>query len=86
MGLIPSNRGSGKILNHEEDIPSASSRDKLENKARKAIEKYKSSHYLLLFLALLGACMILSDAVLTPAISGWPLFFCIVSLLEAYSY
>ncbi|KAK6148010.1 hypothetical protein DH2020_018922 [Rehmannia glutinosa] len=66
VGLIPSNRSSGKILHHGEDSPS---KGKLENKARRAIEKHKSSHYLLLFLALLGACMILSDAVLTPAIS-----------------
>lgn len=73
MGLIPSNRGSSKILNQEEEeVSSDPSKGKPENKARNAIEKYKSSHYLLLFLALLGACMILSDAVLTPAISGWP--------------
>ncbi|XP_042041571.1 potassium transporter 10-like [Salvia splendens] len=70
VGLIPSNRGSSKILNQEEEeVSSDPSKGKPENKARKAIEKYKSSHYLLLFLALLGACMILSDAVLTPAIS-----------------
>ncbi|KAI3455102.1 hypothetical protein Pfo_011765 [Paulownia fortunei] len=66
VGLIPCNRSSGKILHHEEDIPS---KGKLENKARRAMEKHKCSHYLLLFLALLGACMMLSDAVLTPAIS-----------------
>lgn len=75
MGLIPCNRGSSRILNHEEDSPSAPSNGKPENKARRAIEKHKSSHYLLLFLALLGACMILSDAVLTPAISGSLIYF-----------
>ncbi|XP_042015632.1 potassium transporter 10-like isoform X2 [Salvia splendens] len=70
VGLIPSNSGSSKMLYHEEDeISSSPSQEKTENKARKAIEKYKSCHYLLLFLALLGACMILSDAVLRPAIS-----------------
>ncbi|KAL1541770.1 potassium transporter 10-like isoform X2 [Salvia divinorum] len=70
VGLIPSNSGSSKISYHEEDeISSAPSQGKPENKARKAIEKYKSCHYLLLFVALLGACMILSDAVLRPAIS-----------------
>lgn len=67
MGLLPSNGSSGKILHHEED---SNSKGKLENKARRVIEKHKSSHYILLFLALLGACMMLSDAVLTPAISG----------------
>ncbi|KAK4436804.1 Potassium transporter 2 [Sesamum alatum] len=66
VGLLPCNRSSGKILHQEED---SASKGKLENKARRAIEKHKSCHYLLLFLALLGACMILSDAVLTPAIS-----------------
>ncbi|XP_047954792.1 potassium transporter 25-like [Salvia hispanica] len=70
VGLIPSNSGSSKMLYHEEDeISSSPSQGKPENKARKAIEKYKSCHYLLLFLALLGACMILSDAVLRPSIS-----------------
>lgn len=70
VGLIPCDRGTGMILNHEEDISSTPSKSKLENKAKRVLEKHKSSHYLLLFLALLGACMILSDAVLTPAISG----------------
>ncbi|KAL8488085.1 hypothetical protein ACS0TY_023931 [Phlomoides rotata] len=69
VGLIPSDRGTNKILNHEEDISSTPSKSKPENKAKRVLEKHKSSHYLLLFLALLGACMILSDAVLTPAIS-----------------
>ncbi|KAG8379495.1 hypothetical protein BUALT_Bualt07G0094400 [Buddleja alternifolia] len=65
VGLIPSNKTSLKIRHHEEDSPTG----KLENKARRALENHKISHYLLLVLALLGACMILSDAVLTPAIS-----------------
>ncbi|KAH6797203.1 hypothetical protein C2S52_021757 [Perilla frutescens var. hirtella] len=69
VGLIPSSRGSSKNMTHEEDISSAPSKGRPENKARRAIEKYKSIHYLLLLLALLGACMILCDAVLTPAIS-----------------
>lgn len=43
---------------------------KVESRARRAIEKNKSSHYLMLFLALLGACMVIADGVLTPAISG----------------
>ncbi|CAA0831775.1 Potassium transporter 6 [Striga hermonthica] len=66
VGLIPSSRSAGKIQHDGEE---GSSKGKLETKARRAIEKHKSSHYLLLVLALLGACMILSDAVLTPAIS-----------------
>ncbi|KAG6404129.1 hypothetical protein SASPL_136369 [Salvia splendens] len=54
VGLIPSNSGSSKMLSHEEDeVSSSASQGKPENKARKAIEKYKSCHYLLLFLALL---------------------------------
>ncbi|KAL7099355.1 hypothetical protein ACP275_09G079300 [Erythranthe tilingii] len=67
VGLIPSNRRSDNILHHEEE--ESPSKGKMGNKARRVIEKHKCSHYLLLFLALLGACMMLSDAVLTPAIS-----------------
>lgn len=63
VGLIPT---SSRIGDNEEETPCPS---KMESKARKAIEKHKSAHYLLLFVALLGACMIISDAVLTPAIS-----------------
>lgn len=65
VGVLPCNKNSGKIMHREEESP----KEKPESKARKAIEKHKSSHYLLLFLALLGACMIISDTVLTPAIS-----------------
>ncbi|XP_068659601.1 potassium transporter 6-like isoform X2 [Aristolochia californica] len=42
---------------------------KVESKARRAIEKHKNSHYLLLLLALLGSCMVIADGVLTPAMS-----------------
>ncbi|RWR75833.1 potassium transporter 6-like protein [Cinnamomum micranthum f. kanehirae] len=45
---------------------------KVGSRARRAIEKNKSSHYLMLFLALLGACMVIADGVLTPAISDVP--------------
>ncbi|KAK6249833.1 hypothetical protein SCA6_003838 [Theobroma cacao] len=44
-------------------------RTKVKSRARRAIAKHKSSHYLMLFLALFGSCMIIGDAVLTPAIS-----------------
>ncbi|XP_073317664.1 potassium transporter 25-like isoform X1 [Primulina huaijiensis] len=66
VGLIPCNKTSSKIDDNEAENPSLI---KLESKARRAIEKHKSTHYLLLFVALLGACMIISDAALTPAIS-----------------
>ncbi|XP_051115924.1 potassium transporter 10-like isoform X2 [Andrographis paniculata] len=66
VGLIPCDKSSDKILHHEEHSPSKKT---LESKARRTLEKHKSCHYLLFFLALFGACMILSDAVLTPAIS-----------------
>ncbi|KAL3818516.1 hypothetical protein ACJIZ3_004421 [Penstemon smallii] len=67
VGLIPCNKSSVKNVNHEEDT--TPSKVNLETKARQALEKHKSTHYLLLFLALLGACMMISDAILTPAIS-----------------
>ncbi|KAF2309135.1 hypothetical protein GH714_000776 [Hevea brasiliensis] len=45
------------------------SQDQGRIKGRRAFDKHKSSHYLMLFLALFGACMIIGDAVLTPSIS-----------------
>ncbi|KAJ9141573.1 hypothetical protein P3X46_032094 [Hevea brasiliensis] len=39
------------------------------NTNERAFDKHKSSHYLMLFLALFGACMLIGDAVLTPSIS-----------------
>lgn len=69
-------------MHHEEE----SRKEKQESKARKAIEKHKSSHYLLLFLALLGACMMISDTVLTPAISGSPVYLFLFELIDLCSY
>jgi len=43
---------------------------KADSRARRAIEKHKICHYLILFLALFGSCMAIGDAVLTPALSG----------------
>ncbi|TKY61087.1 Potassium transporter 25 [Spatholobus suberectus] len=40
-----------------------------DSRARRAIEKHKICHYLILFLALFGSCMTIGDAVLTPALS-----------------
>ncbi|XP_070016394.1 potassium transporter 10-like isoform X1 [Nicotiana sylvestris] len=53
-------------MHHEEGT---ASKMKVDSRARRVIEKHKSSHYLLLFLALLGSCMIICDGVFTPAIS-----------------
>ncbi|WCJ42129.1 Potassium transporter family protein [Euphorbia peplus] len=47
----------------------AQERIKTKSRARRAMESHKSSQYLMLLLALFGACMIIGDAVLTPSIS-----------------
>ncbi|KAJ9162603.1 hypothetical protein P3X46_022363 [Hevea brasiliensis] len=66
VGLLPDDRSTKEIMHHERGSPL---RIKAESRARRAIEKYKSSHYVMLFLALSGACLIIGDAVLTPSIS-----------------
>lgn len=67
VGLLPSDKSATEIMHHEEGT---ASKMKVDSRARRVIEKHKSSHYLLLFLALLGSCMIICDGVFTPAISG----------------
>lgn len=65
VGLLPNDQSAGGIIHHEWRSDSA----KAQSTTRKAIEKYKVCHYLLLFLALFGCCMIISDGVLTPSVS-----------------
>ena len=67
VGLLPNDKSGNDVMHYEAESPF---RTKVESRARRAIAKHKSSHYLMLFLALLGSCMIIGDAVLTPAISG----------------
>ncbi|XP_060206420.1 potassium transporter 10-like [Lycium barbarum] len=55
-----------ELMHQEEGTPS---KMKVESRARRAIGRYKSSHYLLLFLALLGSCLIICDGIFTPALS-----------------
>ncbi|KAA8541401.1 hypothetical protein F0562_025364 [Nyssa sinensis] len=66
VGLLPNDRSTNDVLHYEVGSPS---KIMGESRARRAIEKHKSSHYLLLFLALFGSCMIIGDGVLTPALS-----------------
>ncbi|KAM7471064.1 hypothetical protein LguiA_009247 [Lonicera macranthoides] len=66
VGLLPNDKSSSQIMYCEMGSPS---KRKVESRAKKALEKHKSSHYLMLLLALFGSCMIIGDAVLTPAIS-----------------
>ncbi|XP_038991617.1 potassium transporter 10-like [Hibiscus syriacus] len=66
VGLLPNNNSDNNVMQYDDESHSA---NKVESRARRAITKHKSSHYLMLFLALLGSCMIIADAVLTPAIS-----------------
>ncbi|XP_071903576.1 potassium transporter 6 isoform X2 [Coffea arabica] len=65
MGLLPNDRSASEIIQHDRGSP----RIKVPSTTRKCIEKYKTGHYFLLFLALFGCCMIISDGVLTPSVS-----------------
>ncbi|KAL3512518.1 hypothetical protein ACH5RR_025235 [Cinchona calisaya] len=65
LGLLPSDRSASEIVDHDRGSPMI----KVLSRARKAIEKHKSCQYLLLFMALFGCCMIISDGVLTPSVS-----------------
>ncbi|XP_016468360.1 potassium transporter 25-like [Nicotiana tabacum] len=66
VGLLPSDISTTELMHQEEGTPS---KMKVESRARRAIGRYKSSHYLILFLALLGSCMIICDGIFTPALS-----------------
>ncbi|KAK6261489.1 hypothetical protein QUC31_007305 [Theobroma cacao] len=66
VGLLPNDKSANDVMHYEAGSPL---RTKVKSRARRAIAKHKSSHYLMLFLALFGSCMIIGDAVLTPAIS-----------------
>ncbi|KAK9278345.1 hypothetical protein L1049_027910 [Liquidambar formosana] len=68
VGLLPNDKYANEMMNYEVETPT---KIKVESRARRAIERHKSSHYLMLFLALFGACMMICDGVLTPAISVW---------------
>ncbi|KAI9174231.1 hypothetical protein LWI28_014302 [Acer negundo] len=64
VGLLPNERNANEEVVCYELIGT-----KVESRARPAIQNHKSSHYLMLILALFGACMMIGDGVLTPAIS-----------------
>ncbi|KAG9146386.1 hypothetical protein Leryth_020117 [Lithospermum erythrorhizon] len=66
VGMLPSDKCANEIIDREGESPK---KIKAQSRARRAIEGHKSSHYLLLFLALFGSCMIIADGVLTPSIS-----------------
>ncbi|XP_027340064.1 potassium transporter 25-like [Abrus precatorius] len=66
VGLLPSDRSANEVMLYEEKSPC---KLKADSRARRAIEKHKICHYLILFLALFGSCMTIGDAVLTPALS-----------------
>jgi len=67
VGLIPNDTSTNEVMQHEEE---SAFRGKVESRARRAIKNHRSSHYLMLFTALFGACMIIGDGVITPSISG----------------
>lgn len=65
VGLLPNDKSTSEILQHTRERPMSIP----QLKARKALERHKSGHYLLLLLALLGCCLIISDGILTPSVS-----------------
>ncbi|CAB4311836.1 unnamed protein product [Prunus armeniaca] len=66
VGLLPNDTSANEVMHYETGSPF---KIKVESRARRAIEKHKSSHYLMLFLALFGSCMTIGVGVLTPALS-----------------
>ncbi|XP_052180470.1 potassium transporter 10-like [Diospyros lotus] len=66
VGLLPNDQSVNDILQTEEQ---SHPKVKRKSRARKAIEKHKSSHYFMLVLALVGSCLTIGDGVLTPALS-----------------
>ncbi|KAK7320199.1 hypothetical protein RJT34_04935 [Clitoria ternatea] len=69
VGLLPCDRSANEVMLYEEKSCSKMNNDDSTSRARRAIEKHKICHYLLLSLALFGSCMTIGDAVLTPALS-----------------
>ncbi|KAM3247409.1 potassium transporter 25 isoform X3 [Capsicum annuum] len=67
VGLLPSDVSATDLMQQEE--LGTPSKMKVESRARRAIGRYKSSHYLILLLALLGSCLIICDGIFTPALS-----------------
>ncbi|GMQ06376.1 hypothetical protein CsSME_00050997 [Camellia sinensis var. sinensis] len=63
VGLLPNDKNTNDIMRFEEQTPS---NIEVESRARRAIEKHKSSHYLMLVVA---SFMTVGDGILTPALS-----------------
>lgn len=85
MGLLPNDKSSNEVMHYEREIPF---RINVESRAKRAIERLKSSHYVMLVLALLGSCMTIGVGVLTPALSGLALlinFFSIIYCIRFLS-
>lgn len=73
VGLLPCESESDRSAVYEYEAPRRSkinNSNGADSRARRAIEKHKICHYLILFLALFGSCMTIGTAVLTPALSG----------------
>ncbi|XP_058732389.1 potassium transporter 25-like [Vicia villosa] len=68
VGLLPCDRTADEVMLLE-DTSTPPSKINFDSRARRAIEKHKFCHYLILFLALFGSCMTIGAAVLTPALS-----------------
>ncbi|GLT55876.1 hypothetical protein SLA2020_289610 [Shorea laevis] len=66
VGLLPNDTSANEVMQYDVGIPF---KTKLKARVKWGIEKHKHIHYLILFLALFGSCMVIGDAMLTPAIS-----------------
>lgn len=83
VGLLPNDRSADEVMHYEREIPFTM---KVESRAKRTIEKHKSSHYVMLVLALLGSCMTIGVGVLTPALSGLALLINFFKLFTASSF
>ncbi|XP_073100596.1 potassium transporter 25 [Elaeis guineensis] len=82
--LLPNNKGDDdELLAYE---MGSFYKNSLGFKAKRAIENNKSSHYLMLLMALLGSCMIIGNGVVVPAISVLSASISLERTLEPISF
>lgn len=70
FSLLPNQQAADEELSAYKYGPSSQQASSLPLK--RFLEKHKKSRTVLLLVVLLGACMVIGDGVITPAISGKP--------------
>ncbi|MFS8013177.1 putative potassium transporter [Helianthus anomalus] len=69
VGLIPSEQPEDlEVSDYQRELPS--NRNTISSKIKKNFEQSKFAKFTLLFIAMLGTCMVVGDGILTPSISG----------------